>query len=456
MAQAQYASYNVAARRPKYEIFSVLFIVSLFVPLRINISTLSIYPSRLILILVFVPLLLEWFRRRGLKGKSTDVVMFGHAIWAALAIAVVHGTSHIEAIGIYTIEVFGCYLLGRMTVENPKQFRKICKIIVLMIALTIPIAVVESFTNKNLVTELLGPLTIGKIEHEIRLGLYRAQGVFAHPILYGIVTGSAFCLAFYVLSYGRRGLTKYAAAAIPAIGGFFSLSSAAYSLLVFQGLFIAWDKVFGRQRAKWKIMAWLALAGYVLVDLFSNRTPIKVFVSYFSLNPHTAYTRIHTWNYAIDDVMRNWAFGIGFNDWDRPGWLVGSVDNFWLVVAMRYGVIGFLFLFIAFLLVLRDATSQKVVDDRVASYRKGYCILLITTAIVIYTVHLWSEAFYFFFFFLGCRTWIGAGAAARRPRGPGARAGRKARRRRSNAEQPEPGGAADGPSEGRPAEPWPA
>lgn len=397
------------SRMPPTLFLFLLFLLSLFTPLRLNIDTIAIYPSRLLLIFMFIPLFLRWVRSKDIGSKSPDIFIIAHVVWAGIAIAVVHGTEHIQAIGIYTIEVFGCYFLGRMTVKSPLQFKRVCSILVILVAFTIPFAAIESFIGVNVIIQSLGPLAFTAVNAETRLGgLYRAYAVFGHPILYGIVSGSLFCLCYYVLAYRRSLFSKLSLVAIPATAGFLSLSSAAFALITFQTVFILWDELTRTMVKRWVFMALLVLVAYLIVDLLSNRTPIEVFISYFSLDPNTAYTRLVQMDNVSDDIMRNWLFGIGFNDWDRPYWLAGSIDNFWLVVTVRYGLPGIALLLIGYLLIVKDSLSVKISDPQIASYRKGYSILLITMGLVIYTVHLWDEAFYLFVFFLGGRSWLHA------------------------------------------------
>ena len=68
-------------------------------------------------------------------------------------------------------------------------------------------------------------------------------------------------------------------------------------------------------------------------------------ITYLTFNSGTAYWRLHIWNFGSAEVWRNPLFGIGLNDWARPSWMwTASVDNFWLLTAMRYGIPAFLLL----------------------------------------------------------------------------------------------------------------
>ena len=112
--------------------------------------------------------------------------------------------------------------------------------------------------------------------------------------------------------------------------------------------------------------------------MVSNRAPLVVLISYITFSTSTAYNRILIWRYGTDDVMGSPLFGIGLNDWSRPIWMGSSVDNFWLLWAMRYGLVGFLLLAIPILLILykvirRDFSAEGGLDN----CRKGYVFSIV-------------------------------------------------------------------------------
>lgn len=214
------------------------------------------YPSRLVLIALSFPVLIMWLRERKLRGRFTDTLIIIHALWAGMAIFIVHGSTRMQAIRVYVIEVVGCHRLGRMLVHEPDQFRRICKVLVVLVAMTISFAVYKSFTSKNLIADILGPHAVSQEFDELRLRFYCSQTVFVHPTLYGIVADSTFCLAKYVNSYGKTGISRHWLLIVPVTAGFFPLSSAAFSLLVFHSAFITWDKTSGKIRNKWRLLGW--------------------------------------------------------------------------------------------------------------------------------------------------------------------------------------------------------
>ena len=168
---------------------------------------------------------------------------------------------------------------------------------------------------------------------DMRMGLFRAQGVVDHPILWGVFCSIAIANTYYL--YRDRRVRRLVLTAFSTAMTFTSLSSGPLLSAVLQLGMISWGWI---TRNAWWVLVGLVVFGYVTVDLLSNRTPVQVLISYLTFNPGSGYWRLHIWNYASAEVLRHPLFGIGLNDWARPGWLASSsVDNFWLNTAMRYG-----------------------------------------------------------------------------------------------------------------------
>ena len=101
----------------------------------------------------------------------------------------------------------------------------------------------------------------------------------------------------------------------------------------------------GKIKGRWAALFTLFGLTYIAIDLFSTKTPFHVFVNNGSpsrlsrLQPHPHLRVRHG-----KEVARHPIFGIGLGDWERPSWMSDSMDNFWLVVAVRYGLPAFLML----------------------------------------------------------------------------------------------------------------
>ena len=140
--------------------------------------------------------------------------------------------------------------------------------------------------------------------------------------------------------------------------------------------------------------------------MFSNRTPFHVFITYLTFNSESSYNRILIWDYGTAEVMRNPLFGIGYGEFDRPWWMHASVDNFWLLIAMRHGLPAFFLFVAAILLIMYKIGRQRIDDPEIAACRAGLLISLGGLIIAGTTVHFWTQLYTFFMFLVGSGVWM--------------------------------------------------
>ncbi|MGY4594568.1 hypothetical protein ACVWXL_002314 [Bradyrhizobium sp. GM22.5] len=84
----------------------------------------------------------------------------------------------------------------------------------------------------------------------------------------------------------------------------------------------------------------------------------------------------------------------------------GSIDNFWLVTAVRYGIPGFLFIAGGFLSVCFGLGRLKNLPFDVAQCRNGLIITLCGLAFAACTVHVWDAPYVLLMFLLGSGMWM--------------------------------------------------
>jgi hypothetical protein len=143
----------------------------------------------------------------------------------------------------------------------------------------------------------------------------------------------------------------------------------------------------------------------VIIDLFSNRTPFHVVVTYLTFSTGSAYNRLLIWEYGTAEVWRHPFFGIGFADWVRPAWMSGSMDNFWLVIAVRYGMPAFLLLAAAFVSMI-GALGRLRIDRGKNHCRSGLFVSLGGLIVAGCTVDYWNAIYCWLLFMLGCGMWM--------------------------------------------------
>ncbi|MFV2003458.1 MAG: O-antigen ligase family protein, partial [Paracoccaceae bacterium] len=191
----------------------------------------------------------------------------------------------------------------------------------------------------------------------------------------------------------------------------FSLSTGALLALVSQLVFIGWEMTTRRIARRWTIFAALAVLGYFTIDLLSNRTPFHVLVSYASFNSASAYNRILIWQFGTENVWANPIFGLGLGDWARPSWMSPSVDNFWLLTAMRYGLPTIISFVLALVLILRRVSLAPLTTPLERACRAGYLVAFGGVVLAGSTVHYWQAIAAFMLFFFGAGVWMINGGA---------------------------------------------
>jgi hypothetical protein len=186
-----------------------------------------------------------------------------------------------------------------------------------------------------------------------------------------------------------------------------SVSSGPFAAVAVQYILAAWGRIARSIPGRWRILSFILVIMYIVIDLFSNRTPIKVILSYLTFSPATAYGRLLIWEWGIyHNVVYHPVFGIGFDDWVRLKWMSPSMDNFWLVNMVQFGLPAFFFLAAGILQLLSKVGKQTFSSTTMQGIKKGWLFSLIGLIIAGCTVHFWNILYAWFFFLLGSGAWI--------------------------------------------------
>lgn len=392
----------------------VVFLFSLIVPpeIQFKIGTLRLSPYRIVLLLAFLPCAVDLVGGRLGRVCLADVALIVHALWVFITMALHHGFQQgLETGGIYTVESFGAYLLARRCVRDVKTFRGTIATLTLIIFVMSVLAAFESFTGRHVIREaarmVFGGPPLGDIS--TRFGLARAFVTLEHPILYGVVCSSVLAPVILSLPPAAAGYVRWVRGMIICTATFFSLSAGPMAGLASQIYAIIYEALTRRLhvRRRWLVLVGLVVLAYVFVDMASNRPPVHVALYYLTFSRATAYNRLLIWEYGSAEALRHPLIGIGFNDWVRPAWMSrsGSMDNFWLVCAVRYGMLGFISVAVAMLYLLY-ALVAKQLQGVEARIRAGWVIALFSLFFAGCTVHFWNALFAYFFFFLGLTVWL--------------------------------------------------
>lgn len=385
-----------------------LFIVSLVIPIFIFLGPVRLSPYRILILVLLVPATLKWLSGR---TYAFDYLIIGSILWAIIALAVNHPISAIvEPSGSLFIDAVGSYILARAYVDSADSFKRIVSAHLLVILVGLPFIIIETQTGRPPVLDFIRNFapTLPDSPSEPRLGLERAQFVFDHAIVFGMFASSTIGI-YLMYRHGQKSVSwRFKRVAVLIGATICSASTGPFLMIIIQCGLYGWNIVMNYMhvRKHWAILCGLVAFMYVFIDILSNRTPFHVFVSYLTLNSHTSYYRILIWNYGTENVANNPIFGIGFNDWERPVWMISSVDNFWLLMAMRYGLPTIIALILAVAMIYGRIARVRLLSDGTSSFRAGYLISLTALIVAGSTVHFWNASYSWFMFFLGSGVWL--------------------------------------------------
>jgi O-antigen ligase len=121
--------------------------------------------------------------------------------------------------------------------------------------------------------------------------------------------------------------------------------------------------------------------------------------------------------YAWRSIENHPWLGVGTGDWARPAWMHSSIDNFYLVTAVRHGLPASAFLLLTVFSLVFMLAKKKGLDGRLDACRTGFIICIVSIIIVAWSVALWDSAFVLFLFWLGGGVWmLDARGIVNRPR----------------------------------------
>ncbi len=391
-----------------------LYFLMIALPIQFNLGTVFMTGVRAVLLITTVPIALRLFSGQLGRVLPTDVLLLIYSVWSLVTLYINSPSQAVSYGGSYVLEVFGSYLLARNFIRTPEQFRAMCRGLFAVLIFSLPFAIYETQTGRAPI-----PIFIGKLPGIFsygdyygflsgrRLGLERAQAIFSHPIHYGVFCASLTALAFVAFK-GLMGTSRrLVLTALVCVGVICSVSSGAILPMILQFGLIFWAWIFNRVQARWIILCSLFAFFYAVVDIISNRTAIEVFLEYGTLSPQTADARKQIFEWGMVNVWKNPFFGIGLNDWERAFWLSSSMDNFWLLSTVRYGIPGFLLLITSYLLVVRAAVWRDFGDSGVIwQFRRAWVFTQVGMVLTLCTVDIWDTALSFVFFLLGAGAWL--------------------------------------------------
>ena len=389
-----------------------VYLFAVVIPIGVNLGPLVLTGVRMVLIVMILPLMVQLLMGRFGKLFATDFLFIGHVLWSALALAVNNPSQVIQQTGSVGMEFLGGYVLGRAFIRSRADFMALSKVLIWFVIAMIPVALLETMTGRVLLIDILkqipGVRTIDYAVQPDRFGLDRVQLGFGHPIHFGLFCSVTFSLCFVAMEGTFSTFRRWVTGAVIAATGFLALSSGALLAIALQFGLIIWAMMFAKFEKRWWFLVGLFVLAYIVIDLLSNRKPLDVFMSYATFSAETAYFRAQIFEWGMKNVWANPVFGIGLNDWVRPWYMyTNSVDNFWLLMAMRYGIPGFLTVTIGYTLVVVHVMRRDLSADPVlAVIRRAWVFTFLGLSFTLCTVHVWTSMYSFVFFMLGAGVWL--------------------------------------------------
>lgn len=392
-----------------------LYLGAVLLPVQFWLGPLLMTAPRLLLLGALIPALLRVGRGAAGPLQISDLLLPAFVAWSAVALEVNAAGTAWQNAGSTGLELLGGYVLGRAYIRTHADFVALCRLLAVAIVALLPVAIYEAIRGQAPILAALhavpGLDPPDLVAHPRRLGMHRVQAVFAHPILFGTFCASVFLLCLV----GLRGIiadgARRALAIAVALCAFLSLSSGVLLALALQLALLVWARTTRRLPLRW----WLVMVGlaalYLAVDLLSTRSPLRVFMSYATFSTQTAYYREAIYHWGFVNIAQNPAFGIGLRDWLRPDWMVSpSMDSFWLVVAVRFGLPGIALLALALGAGLwRVGRSAAAADRRLDDARRAWLFTMLALCFTLATVDVWTNLYSYFFFLFGAGLWLGEG-----------------------------------------------
>lgn len=371
-----------------------------------HIGPVLLSPQKLLFVLIAVPVTMQMLTT--IRLRSYDYCYFGYVGWFVFCTLLNYGVSKGGWMVLTAMSAIVPYALAQVAIRRSQTLVPIVRFQFVMVICLGILAVPEAITHQRFLPDAISAL----IDHwpyfqnDIRWGLLRAASVFQHPILYGLFSGSILAFTWYL---SRTGSGALFSAGLVLAATFTALSAGPLmSVMVQLGLIVGERLTRGiKRRGLWLMLA--LVAGYFAIDLLSTRPPIRVIISYLTINPGTAFYRLLIFEHASDDILRNPIFGFRTETWTRLHWMVQSVDNYWLLQTMRSGFPGLFLQAAAIILIVRALFRQPDAELTPihARLRRGAAYAIVGFCVCGATVAMFGKLEPYFAFLVG----IGAALA---------------------------------------------
>jgi hypothetical protein len=313
----------------------------------------------------------------------------------------------VQTCGIEFIETAAAYFLARCFVRDGDDFYNVIQLLFRLVLILLPFALIEFVSGQNILLQLCAVICpTYTLSTEQRMGLTRVQSVFDHPILFGVFAASAVALVHLVLGHNKSALQRNLMTWTVGFTAVTSLSAGPLIAVIVQAALLSWNSFLSTVQVRWKLLIGLLITGDLTVELLANRSLPEIISSYLTFDDQSYWYRTVIWEYGSAAALNHPLFGAGLDRWERPPWMLGSIDNLWLYLAVRSGLPAPGLLLLALLSLFLTIGLKKGLDDRIAAYRTAFLITMSGFFVVSWTVDFWDAAYVLFLFLMGSGTWI--------------------------------------------------
>ena len=261
-----------------------IYLLAVVIPIAFTLGPILMTGLRLVVLVTIVPITIGLLAGRYGPRYWTDYLFLLHVLWMVIAFAVNNPDKVVQNIGSTAVEFLGGYVIARAYIQSRGAFISFCRGVRRYPFDYIPVHGLRSANgppaNYRVYQRTAVLFQRGCGDIPARMGFERAQVILAHPIHYGLFSSLAFSLTFVALKDEIGTTRRYLTSAVIGACVFFSLSSGALLAIVLQIGLIGWAWVFRGVKSRWWILLGLFAVMYVVIDLLSNRTPLRVFLSY--------------------------------------------------------------------------------------------------------------------------------------------------------------------------------
>ncbi len=407
---SQFARSGPAALSGKTTSWPVwVFLISLEIPWVFYLGPLRLSAYRLVLLALIVPCAVRLFSGKAGRIRFADIAILMLAVWSVIGLIANHGlAAGAQSAGILFLETAGPYMLARCWIRDADDFHNAVRLLFWIAVILMPFAIVECLGGGNILLKAFSVvLPVNDYPTVERMGHTRVISVFDHPILFGLNVGSVLALTYLVLGYKKAAAHRNFKTALVVVTAATSLSSGPIAGMAAQAFLLFWNTLLRGNRHRWKLLIGAVLLLFVAAQIVSNRSPISIVTQMVVLDPQTYWYRRLIWEYGSTSALNHPIFGIGLNDWDRPGWMPnGTIDNFWLVEAMRFGFAAPILLLLAGISIGIAIAVKRNSDERLDHFQTAYLITLGFLFLIGWTVHFWNSTYVLALFLLGSGVWI--------------------------------------------------